>query len=100
MANELRLTDYPPKAFETITVAATAIGITSSLLTNARAAYLTVEGASLRYRIDGTAPTSSVGHLVPNGGSIWLSDKTKASLSNLRMIRTGSTSATVSVTIY
>lgn len=100
MANESRLTDYPPQSFETITVANAAIGITASLLTNARAAYLTVEGASLRYRIDGTNPTDAVGHLVPNGGSVWFADKTGLTLTQLRMIRTGATSATVSVTIY
>jgi len=100
MSNEQRLTDYPPKAFETITVSSTAIGITASLLTNARAAYLTIEGASLRYRLDGTNPTSSVGHLAPNGGSLWLADKTRKALTSLRMIRSGSSDATVSVTIY
>lgn len=100
MANEHRLTDYPAKGFETITVSSTAIGITSSLLTNARAAFLTIEDANIRYRIDGTAPTASVGHKVVQGGTIWLADKTKANLSNLRMIRTDSTDAKAQVTIY
>jgi hypothetical protein len=100
MSNERRLVDFPPSGFETITVSTTAIGITAALLTNAKAAFLTVEGADIRYRIDGTDPTAAVGHLVTDGGNLMLTDKTRAALTQLRMIRDDAVDATVSVTVY
>ena len=49
-------------AYETLTVSTSAVPFTSATFGRANAAFVTVEGSPVRYRVDGTAPTSSVGH--------------------------------------
>lgn len=89
-------------AFETITVAATAIGPTEATragdasISAAQAAYITVETASIRLRYDGTDPTATVGHLVQAGETLRLEGS--GNIAALKMIRSGTTSAAVSVT--
>lgn len=92
-----------PDAFagEAITVADSAIGPTSATRAPsgqapAERAVVTVETASLRYRYDGTAPTSSVGHLALPGEVIVVEGVDN--VEDLLMIRTGATSAAVHVT--
>jgi len=62
---------YKPYAYEAITVADTAIGLTSAKYMNsnttevrASRVMITVETAQVRYTYDGTTPTSSVGHIL------------------------------------
>ena len=88
------------KRFETITVADTAIGITSTVHTplgipQMKACQLRVEGAEIRIRWDGTNPTASVGIPVEVLEIVTLTSH--ADISQLKMIRTTATSATVSV---
>jgi hypothetical protein len=88
------------KRFETITVADTAIGITSTIHTplgipQMKVCQLRVEGAEIRIRWDGTAPTSAVGIPVEVLEIVKL--ESHADITQLRMIRTTGTSATVSV---
>ena len=66
----MQLTDvYDAFAFEALTVGGTAVPFTAltanpSSIPGAKAAYCTLEGTvQVRYRMDGTAPTSTVGHL-------------------------------------
>ena len=88
-------------AYESIVVSSTPIGFTegtfaASGASPARAAFITVEDASCRYRIDGTDPTSSEGHLLSSGD-----DKTIEGLENLynfRAIREAPVDATLRVT--
>ena len=84
--------------FETVTVADTAIGLTSTTYAPTGRTQMTnctarVESANIRIRVDGTAPTASVGLLV-SAGDVFNVDG-NADLATLKMIRTGSTSATV-----
>ena len=86
--------------FETITVANTAIGITETIHTPAgipqmKACQLRVEGAEIRIRWDGTAPTATVGIPVEVLEIVTLTGH--QDISQLQMIRTTATSATVSV---
>lgn len=87
-------------AFETITVAGTAVELTESTYTDsngkvAKKALITVESAQLRWRADGTAPTSSVGHaLNPYDSLILIGSE---NIRNFKSIRVGSTSAKISV---
>lgn len=53
--------------FETITVGAAALPLTAAKANLADTALLTLDGASARYRMDGTAPTASVGHMMASG---------------------------------
>ena len=86
--------------FETVTVSSTGIGFTASKYLpsdgsrKATTALLTVEGDSLRFRLDGTAPTAAIGHLVPAGGSLTLEGYDN--IKNFRAIRV-TTDATVRV---
>lgn len=88
--------------YESITVAATAIGLTAANMTTLPAgsgqifgrAVCTVEDAQIRFRYDGTSPTSSEGHIANIDDEIKL-DKHEAPL--FKAIRTGSTSAKLKV---
>lgn len=108
-------------AFEQITVDATAGGksLTAATFTkikptqtvgygvppvvvNAKSCFITVEGTAgtndIRVTFDGTAPTSTVGHLVVAGSTITI-DGTDNMLA-FRAIRVGGTSGAISVTYY
>lgn len=74
-------------AFETLAVSSAAVGFTRTTYGNARNAFGTVEGNSIRYRIDGTDPTAAVGHLAPVGAVIHLTSKDQ--LVKFRAIATG-----------
>ena len=90
-----------PIGYESITVSTIAIGFTAAQLNPANAqraerAFITVEGAAIRFRIDGTDPTSSEGHLVLANSSFVLSGQN--ALANFRAIRDGGTDGTAKVT--
>ena len=88
-----------PNNFETITVSTSAIGITTGLISDMTAkAFITVEDANIRYRIDGTDPTSSVGHPVTSGNSITLD--TEQEIRNFKAIRSGESDAKLQVTLW
>jgi len=91
------VTDY-----ESVTVATVSIGFDATPATNngikPSAATITVETAQLRFRTDGTAPTSSEGHLAGVGDVIELTDRGECD--NFRAIRTGASSATIKITKY
>ena len=83
-------------AFEQVTVTATAIGFTAATINQgnghpgAAIAVCRLETAQIRYRLDGTAPTSSVGTLLEIGDYLTLSGSDL--LVNFSAIRTGSSS--------
>lgn len=89
------------RAFEQITVANTAIGFTAAKITpaglpQATLAQCRLETAQVRFTIDGTTPTSSVGTLLEIGD--WLTISGHDSLERFRAIRTGSTSGQLDCT--
>lgn len=93
-----------PVNFYTITVATTAktcIDDTAAVLnallaTGGRwSALITTETGGLRWRYDGTDPTTTVGQLLAAGSSMTISGHDL--IRRFRMIRDGSTSATVTV---
>ena len=88
-----------PLNHEAVTVAGTAIGITATASDGIlpAAAMITVESADIRYTVDGTTPTSTVGHLALPGAIIELKDR--GEVSNFLAIRTGGVSATIHVTV-
>lgn len=85
--------------YESLTVSNAAVGCTTpqSGMTP-MAALLTVETNSIRYRTDGTAPTTSEGHLVAAGGVIELYGR--GEVKNFKAIRTASPDAVVKATYY
>lgn len=106
----------PAVSFETLTVSTVALGITAAKLVvqtvktssadgpafidtqRLDEALFTVETNPVRFRIDGTDPTASVGHLLNVGDSITISGF--SNLSRLRFIRQGAADATVQATYY
>ena len=60
-------------SFESITVSTTALTLTENLAENFSEAMITVEAQAIRFRLDGQAPTATVGHEVIVGGLVVLS---------------------------
>jgi len=87
-----------PFDYESITVADSAIGLTAAKYLDAEHAEMTLETAQIRFRLDGTDPTSSEGHLVEVGDVITLNSA--AQISDFSAIRTGSTSGVLKVTYF
>jgi len=102
--------------YEAITVADTAIGCTASKIkvttalgsgtaaglqpTNkfADEVFITVESQPVRYRLDGTNPTASEGHLVQPAGTIEIEGY--ENIAKFRAIRQGASSGTLRVTYF
>lgn len=90
-------------SFEQLTVTGTAGGFTASVInagnghTQADVASCTVSTASVRYRVDGTAPTATVGNVANAGDVIPLQGNDV--LNNFRAIRTTSTSGVLDCTL-
>ena len=101
--------------FETLTVGATAVGPTAASLKAANlqvgelstiapskglsanyAFFGPVETQECRWRDDGTAPTSGVGHLIPVGSSL----EYEGDLHAIKFIKTGGSDASLPVTYY
>jgi hypothetical protein len=87
-----------PFAYESITVAATAIGCTAATYLDATRAEMTLETAQIRMRVDGTNPTSSEGHLVEVGDIISL--RSAKQISQFKGIRTGAVSGVLKATFF
>jgi len=87
--------------FEQVTVDNTAGGValTAETYEGATRAFITIEGTDgiqIRYRMDGGAPTTTVGHLAYVGDVLML--ESVSDIANFRAIRTADTSVTLSVT--
>lgn len=92
---------YGPLPFESVTVSSAAVGITTrpgGSGMKASAALIEVESNPIRYRVDGTNPTSSVGILIQAGGVIELHDW--GEVKNFKAIRQGGSDATLRVQPY
>lgn len=66
-ANIASIFSPKPINFESVTVGSTAAVLTAAKYAGATTALITVETASIRMRMDGTAPTSTVGTLLNAG---------------------------------
>lgn len=101
----------PASDFQQITVSTTAVGITAAKLNINLAGgkhrrpvriLVSVEAQPCRYRFDGTAPTSAIGHLCP-ATSTYLDHfviEGEQNIQNLKFIRSGASDSTVNVTIF
>ena len=93
-------------AYESITVSTAAIGLTSSKIVPtsgptrpAFEVFISVEPTNgLRYRMDGTDPTSAEGHALAGGSTLTIQG-TK-NLQALRLIRSGAADADVKVSYF
>ncbi len=82
-----------PSSFETLApTSGAAIGFSAAKLTTSVAGvFCTLETGQLRFRMDGTAPTTSVGHLLEVGQSFTIYNR--AALTNIQFIATSTTAA-------
>ena len=90
------------QAHEAITVSTDAIGITVSLLRNSMygpctGAFITVESANVRFRIDGSDPSTTTGHMLTNGQNLTLGNE--SDVGKFRAIRDDDDDATLRVTL-
>ncbi len=87
-----------PTRQETVTVGATAVGITTTVADGflPAAAIITVENAAIRFCVEGTTATSTVGHAAEPGALIELHDR--GEVTNFSAIRRDGVSATIQVT--
>lgn len=82
-------------AFETITVSTSAIGFTAATFGKERTrALVTVEDAGVRYRVDGTDPSPTVGHHLDPGDTLDLDSFMQ--LKKARFVRRDGADATLS----
>ena len=101
MTNIVTVGDKAATSYEAITVADTAIGFTATKIkpTNATAVqgvFCSLETAQIRFTLDGTTPTSTIGHLLGVGQTLTISHA--GDIENFRAIRTGSTSGSLRCT--
>lgn len=92
-----------PFAFETITVSTTAIGFTAATYAptgeqQADMAISSFEGDDVRYREDGTDPTTTSGHKVTNGS--FLTTCGRPAIGQIKFIRDNATDVTLYVSYY
>ena len=89
--------------FESITVSTTAIALTAAKVKgnppdddgSAKGAFISCEGNVVRYRLDGTDPTASVGHELAVGGTLQLANYQQ--IVDVRFIRRDSSDGTLRV---
>jgi hypothetical protein len=103
MAPASNAADDAPAIFETVTVGATAIGISDSVLhptgqPERKFCVLTLATADIRWRPDGTDPSSTVGHVMKADGTLTISGI--RNLTRWRAIRTGGSSGVLSVSCW
>lgn len=89
--------------WEKVTVAATAIGLSAGTISPSgrpvrKACLLTLETAQVRWRVDGTNPDASTGHLMDPGGAVTIRGGTD--LTAFRAIRVGGTSGVLSASCW
>jgi hypothetical protein len=93
---------YEPLVYGVLTIADTAVGFATADLTQnsreAKAAFISVEDAPVRFRVDGGNPTTLIGHPVVSGyyGEIVGIN----ALKNFRAIRSTGVSASLKYTLY
>ena len=103
-------TERSAMGFEEISVDATAIGFTqaewrSAPGLNARSAYVavvTLTGTAgtndIRWTVDGTTPTGTLGHILVAGDSLII--KGTGNITKFRAIKDGATAGTISVSYF
>lgn len=95
-----------PLTFEKITVSTNVVALTSSYMSpsagqegagnHPSCAYITIEGGSMRFRVDGEDPTTTTGHACGDQDIIVLD--TRSALEQFRAVRSGDQDAVIQVT--
>lgn len=85
-------------AYEEVTVdSGTVVStLTAATFSGGNEAFITVEGGSMRYRIDGGDPSTIVGHLLSAGDNLRLRDI--GEMNNFKAVKSGDLAGTLRVT--
>lgn len=91
---------YLADGFESLTItnAAAGVGPSAARSKTAYKAFMTAEDAEMRFRFDGTAPSSTEGHLIDDGDTLELYGN--KNIVNFLAIRTGDDSGVLKITYY
>lgn len=91
------ITAQPSGSFEALTVDNTSggVAIAAATLTGMSGCSARLAAAEIRFRYDGTAPTTTVGALLQIGDTVYFGNLIQARAA--RFIRTGSTSGVLSI---
>ena len=94
----MQLSGSNASAYEALTIDNTAGGIvlTAAKYGTCTKAFITCEAAQVRFTLDGTAPTTSVGHLLDDGDILTLDSN--EDIAAFKAIRTGEVSASLQCT--
>lgn len=90
------ITSLSPSGYQQLAVSTSAVALTIPNQA-VRMAIILIEDQPIRYRDDGTAPTSSVGTLIQNNVAIAVCG---SALSGFKAIRSGGTNASLSINYY
>ena len=95
--------DIPAVSFEQLTIATSSVSLAGATrnpagLSAAQFCTGLLETADVRIRVDGTAPTSTVGQLIPTGAMLSL--RGADTIRQFAAIRTGASSGTLALTCY
>ncbi len=93
MAKQELGADYD--AFESVTVTNASKALTSGTYADAQFAFITVEAAAVRFTVDGTTVSASVGHVLDVGDTLELDRNTQ--IVDIRFFRRGTSDATLRV---
>jgi len=101
MAFQLTLPEFEAFDYESKIVSTTAVGLTGAKISPsnaspAQAAFITVETASIRFRLDGATPTATEGHLAEAGDALLLYGIN--TLRSFQAIRATTTDAMIRIT--
>jgi hypothetical protein len=89
---------YSPLGFQKLTISTSAVGFTKPAVTpTVRAVTVTVETNNIRYRIDGSDPDATTGHLLYDGDVLDITNVN--SINSFKAIAVGS-DATIHITYY
>ena len=83
------------KAKESLTVSTASVGFTPAPIGRNDQALITCEDATVRYWLNGDAPTSTVGHILEEGAALLIQNR--ETLYNARFIRRDAIDATLQV---
>lgn len=96
--SEIAFTPTSYHDFEQVTVSSTALGLPQGATINEDATkwvLISVETAACRFRLDGTAPTAAVGHVLEAGDVLTLTSQEQ--LDGFQIIRRDGIDATINV---
>jgi hypothetical protein len=94
MAKRRLFIEYPVDSHEQVTVSTTAVGVTSGSVKKG-GCLVRASGGTVRWRADGTDPTTGVGYPLKDGESLRLTQSSTCRA--IRFIRTGQSDITLDV---